>query len=170
MLNVSRVKITHYCHVITGAMSSQITSLTSVYLTVYLSAYQRKYQSSASLAFVRGIHRWTVNSPHKCQWRGKCFHLMTSSWWRKLKCIYGKNFVKRILERPGEQATTLLAKMVVTPPLKTIKPTWIELLCFHLAEIGMIWTRDCSPTKSDTTLGRHSMQGQVGSSSSETAV
>ena len=25
----------------------------------------RKYQSSASLAFVRGIHRWPVNSPHK---------------------------------------------------------------------------------------------------------
>ena len=66
--------------------------------------------------------------------------------------------------------STLLAKKVVTPPLKTIKPMWIELLCFHLAEIGMIWTRDCSPTKSDTTLGRHSMQGQVGSSSSETTV
>ena len=65
---------------------------------------------------------------------------------------------------------TLLAKKVVTPPLKTIKPMWIELMCFHLAEIGMIWTRDCSPTKSDTTLGRHSMQGQVGSSSSETTV
>ena len=40
----------------------------------------------------------------------------------------------------------------------------------HLAEIGMIWTRDCSPTKFDTTLGRHSMQGQVGSSSSETTI
>ena len=26
---------------------------------------QRKYQSSASLAFVRGIHRWPVNSPHE---------------------------------------------------------------------------------------------------------
>ena len=25
----------------------------------------KKYQSSASLAFVRGIHRWSVNSPHK---------------------------------------------------------------------------------------------------------
>ena len=25
----------------------------------------RKYQSSASLAFVRGIHRWPVNSPNK---------------------------------------------------------------------------------------------------------
>ena len=63
-----------------------------------------------------------------------------------------------------------LAKKVVTPPLKTIKPMWIEFLCFHLAEIGMIWTRDCSTTKSDTTLGWHSMQGQVGSSSSETTV
>ena len=26
---------------------------------------QRKHQSSASLAFVWGIHRWLVNSPHK---------------------------------------------------------------------------------------------------------
>ena len=34
-------------------------------LTVYLGADQRKYQSSASLAFVRGIHQWLVNSPHK---------------------------------------------------------------------------------------------------------
>ena len=30
-----------------------------------LGANQRKHQSSASLAFVRGIHRWPVNSPHK---------------------------------------------------------------------------------------------------------
>ena len=65
---------------------------------------------------------------------------------------------------------TLLAKKVATPPLETIKPMWIELLCFHLVEIGMIWIGDCSPTKSDTTLGRHSMQGQVGSSISETTV
>ena len=47
-----------------------------------------------------------------------------------------------------------MAKKVVTPPLKTIKPMWIELLGFHLAEIGMIWTRDCSPTKSDNNLGQ----------------
>ena len=38
-----------------------ITSLTVVYLTVYSGIDQ----SSASLAFVRGIHRWPVNSPHK---------------------------------------------------------------------------------------------------------
>ena len=29
------------------------------------STYQREHQSSASLAFVRGIHRWLVNFPHK---------------------------------------------------------------------------------------------------------
>ena len=40
-----------------GAMSSQITSLTIVYSTVDSDADQRKHQSSASLAFVRGIHR-----------------------------------------------------------------------------------------------------------------
>ena len=48
-----------------GAMASQITSLTIVYSTVYSDADQRKHQSSASLAFVRGIHRGPVNSPHK---------------------------------------------------------------------------------------------------------
>ena len=40
-----------------GAMASQITSLTIVYSTVYSGADQRKHQSSASLAFVRGIAR-----------------------------------------------------------------------------------------------------------------
>ena len=40
-----------------GAIASQITSLTIVYSTVYSDADQRKHQSSASLAFVRGIHR-----------------------------------------------------------------------------------------------------------------
>ena len=47
------------------AMASQITSLTIVYSTVYSGTDERKHQSSASLAFVRGIDRWPVNSPHK---------------------------------------------------------------------------------------------------------
>ena len=70
----------HYSGVIMGVMASQITSVSIVYSTVCSGTYQRKHQSSASLAFVRGIHRWPVNSPHKGQLRGKCFHLMTSSW------------------------------------------------------------------------------------------
>ena len=47
------------------AMASLITNFTIVYSTVYSGADQRKHQSSASLAFVREIHRWLVNSPHK---------------------------------------------------------------------------------------------------------
>ena len=55
----------HYDDVTMSLMASQITSLTIVYSTVYSGAVQRKLQSSASLAFVRGIHRGPVNSPHK---------------------------------------------------------------------------------------------------------
>ena len=55
----------HYDGVIMGAMASQITSLTIVYSTVYSGADRRKHQSSASLAFVWGIHRGPVNSPYK---------------------------------------------------------------------------------------------------------
>ena len=55
----------HYNDVTMGAIASQITSLTIVYSTVYSDADQRIHQSSASLAFVRGIHRGPVNSPHK---------------------------------------------------------------------------------------------------------
>ena len=55
----------HYIDVIMTTMASQITSLTIVYSTVYSDVDQRKHQSSASLAFVWGIHRWPVNSPYK---------------------------------------------------------------------------------------------------------
>ena len=54
----------HYNAVIMSTMASQIASLTND-TTVYSDADKKKHQSSASLAFVRGIHRWPVNSPHK---------------------------------------------------------------------------------------------------------
>ena len=63
----------HYNDVIMGAMASQITSLTIVYSIVYSDADQRKHQSSASLAFVWGIHRGPVNSPHKWPFTRKIF-------------------------------------------------------------------------------------------------
>ena len=68
----------HYNDVIMTTMASQITSLTVVYSTVYSDAHQRKHQSSASLAFVWGIHRDRWIPRTKGQLR-KCFHLMTSS-------------------------------------------------------------------------------------------
>ena len=59
----------HYSDVIMGSMASQITSLIIVYSTVYSDADQRKHQTSASLAFVRG----PVNSQHKWSVTRKMF-------------------------------------------------------------------------------------------------
>ena len=69
----------HYNNVIMTTMAYQITSLTVVYSTVCSDADQRKHQSSASLAFVWGIHRdrWIPRTRGKLS--GKCFRLMTSS-------------------------------------------------------------------------------------------
>ena len=55
----------HYSDVIMSALASQITGVLIVCLNVCSVADQRKHQSSMWLAFVRGIHRWQVNSPHK---------------------------------------------------------------------------------------------------------
>ena len=66
----------HYSDLIMGTMATQITSLAIVHSTVFFSgANQRKHQSSASLAFVRGIHRSPVNSPHKRPVTRKMFPL-----------------------------------------------------------------------------------------------
>ena len=54
----------HYCDAIMGIVA-QITSLTIVYTTVYSDTDLSRHQSCASLAFVWGIHRGPVNSPHK---------------------------------------------------------------------------------------------------------
>ena len=55
----------HYNDVTMTAMSSQITGVSSVCWTVGSGVDKRKHQSSTSLAFALGIHRWPVNSPHK---------------------------------------------------------------------------------------------------------
>ena len=64
-LRAIRRHIVDFNDVIMSAVASQITKLTIVCSTVYAGVEQRKHQSTASLAFVRGIHRWPVNSPHK---------------------------------------------------------------------------------------------------------
>ena len=64
--NYSHVWSRHYSDDVTmGAIASQISSLAIVYSAVYSGADQRKHPSFPSLAFVRGIHWWPVNSPHK---------------------------------------------------------------------------------------------------------
>ena len=77
--------------VIMGSIAPQITSLTIVYSSVNSGADQRKHQSSASLAFVRGIHRRPGNSLHKGPVTWKMFPFddvimgdsesISMSWW-----------------------------------------------------------------------------------------
>ena len=67
----------HCSDVITSTMVPQITCVSSVYATLASGADQRKYQSFASLAFVRGIHRWPMNSSHK----GPVTLENVSIWW-----------------------------------------------------------------------------------------
>ena len=62
--NIQYTQRIHYSNVIMSATASQITFLAIVYSTVYSGVDQRKHRSSTSPAFVRGIHRWPVNSPH----------------------------------------------------------------------------------------------------------
>ena len=62
---VSKLLTRHYCDVMISAMASQITRVSVVCTTGCLGADQRKHQSYASLAFVKGIYCWPVNSPHK---------------------------------------------------------------------------------------------------------
>ena len=84
----------HYCDVTMSAMASQITGLTIVYSTVHSGADQRNHQSSASLAFVRGIHWWPVNSLHKWSVTQKLFPfddvIMTNSFDTDASHIKGK--------------------------------------------------------------------------------
>ena len=56
-----------------GAMATHITTLTIVYSTIFSGADQRTHQTSASLAFVREIHRWPMHSLYKWPVKRKMF-------------------------------------------------------------------------------------------------
>ena len=59
---------THKSDVIMSVMSLCPKSLcpkSTVCLAIYLGEHQTKYQNSRHWSFVKGIHRWPVDSPHK---------------------------------------------------------------------------------------------------------
>ena len=60
---ISDILSKHFSEVIMGTMASQITGVSVVHAIVCSGVDQRKHQNS--LASVRGIHLWPVNSPHK---------------------------------------------------------------------------------------------------------
>ena len=82
-ISMKEKSVCHYNDVIMNAMASQVTSFRVVYSTVHSDADQRKHQSFASLAFVRGIHRWPVDSPHERPSNAE----NVSIWWRYHVCL-----------------------------------------------------------------------------------
>ena len=117
-----------------SAMASQITNLTIVYSIVYSGADQRKKQSSASLAFVRGIHRWPVNSPHKVPVTRKCFHLMTSSWttFSNSGIFFWENIFTKITPRPRICSHLNLSLFVPSFEDFQYLEYWrVEIICFQ---------------------------------------
>ena len=91
----------HYSDIIMDVMASQITSLTIVYSTVCSDADQRGHQSSASLAFVRGIHRSPVNSPHIWPVTWKMFPFDDVIMWLLFQHQRGQHFSGQITSKTG---------------------------------------------------------------------
>ena len=94
-----------YIDVIMSVMASQFTGFSIAYAIVSSGADQRKHQSSASLAFVRGIPRLPVNSSHKGPVTRKVFPFDdvimepgTSKWW----VILHSDSVHRQLTNPTQ--------------------------------------------------------------------
>ena len=134
----------HYNDVIMGMMPPQITSLTSVYSTVYSGADQSKHQSSASLAFVWGIHRGPVNSPNQWPVTRKIFPfddvimcaIMISSNCSPLQSLISNLRHVQYLQR------------VCAPPLHIVQTTSItspkdvpnrRCLCFNYVHWYFLW-------------------------------
>ena len=83
-----------HCNDVTiSARACQITCVSIVCSAVCSGVDQRKRQSSASLAFVRGIHRPPVDSPYKGQQRGK-----TSIWWRYRVCRHQYLTISHVID------------------------------------------------------------------------
>ena len=82
------VYLGQYNDVIMGETASQITGVSIVCSTVGSGGDHRKYQSSASLAFVWGTHRRPVNSPHKRPVRRKMFPFDDVIMIHSYVCIY----------------------------------------------------------------------------------
>ena len=119
-------KLSHYSDAIMSAVASQITSLTIVYSIAYSDADQRK------LAFVRGIHRWPVNSPHKGPVTRKLFpfddvimctnptaRIVVVSGLKQL-CIHAITIILLLLQES-------LRRKVIKVPLVTLSDKYIPL-------------------------------------------
>ena len=107
-----------------------MTSLTIVYSSVYSGADQRKQQSSVLLAFVRGIHRCPVSSPHKGPVTRKMFPFDDV-----ILCMH-KTWIPACLVTDGGVwlfARYMFLNYQLTGPLET----WLSFWKWHLQSISI---------------------------------
>ena len=112
----------HYNDVIMSAVASQITSVSIACTNVGSGADQRTHKSSDG--------RWIPRT--KGQWRGKCFHLMTSSWSqssRQLLVIMTSPFIFTVTRKGSWHALNLhvLSLMILLMILLRIHSSGIAL-------------------------------------------
>ena len=114
VLQAVMVRVFPYGDVIMGTVASQITSLTIVYSIVYSGADERKHQSFASLAFVRGIHR----GPHKWPVTRKIFPFEDVIMWGKITARYRECTAQptrnKAKQKPCEHAHKLYCTRAIT--------------------------------------------------------
>ena len=128
---------THCNDVIMGVMASQITSLTIVYWTLYSGADQRKHQFTGD---------WWIPRT-KGQQRGKCFHLMTSSWrnsWDLHKFLWENRHIESTLYKsqwvnPWDLCTALWWVALVLSLTDVLLLIWLWSVYF--GEINCISTK-----------------------------
>ena len=145
-----------------SSMASQITSLTIVYSTVYSGADHRKHHSSAPLAFVRGIHRGPVNSPHKWPVTRKMFPfdevIMINHWNRHIAVLTEFSLLTAkfvaILTTSSVAREVNFVKMTTSPfqgwfvpkaLIWSIEKSNLSALCFisHLQKCILKFTQIC---------------------------
>ena len=131
---------TNYNDVIKSAMASQITGAPTVCSAFCSGAEHRKHQISASLAFVRAIHRWPLDSPHK----GPVTRKKVSFWWRHhtnvlvatlenmSKCVIWTNKKPLIWPQYKENKTKQWKYFAVHTVFKDIIQIYLHLQVSHL--------------------------------------
>ena len=99
-----------------STITSQITSLTIVYSTIYSGADQSKHQSSASLAFVWGIHRGPGTGEFPAQMASNAENV--SIWWRhhaKTTQFMYPGQVTPTLKEYFDLIINIVTSMILTP-------------------------------------------------------
>ena len=94
-----------------------------VYSTVYSGVDQSKHQSSASLAFVWGIHRWPVNSPHKWPVTRKMFPLDNAI----MRVLFSSKVLTKVWNSAGRKQKTIV---LITDIKHYHDGTWFWMIHF----------------------------------------